>query len=122
MNVSRRLWVGMLLLVSLLFYGRTVTYPFVSWDDPMHLYENPLLTPSTIGGVGQFWMTPYRGLYIPVTYTAWSLLSAVAFDPTQDSALERLKPALFHTVNIAFHAFNGILVFFLLILLLTLAQ
>jgi protein O-mannosyl-transferase len=85
-------------------YLRSVQHEFVLIDDGLHLSENPYLNPPSFANILHFWKTPYQGLYIPVTYTFWGLITRVAGN----------DPKVFHLVNILLHATNTALVFFLI--------
>jgi tetratricopeptide (TPR) repeat protein len=100
-----------LVAATLLVYAKTLGFDFVTWDDGLHVYENPnLLSPSWEHWLG-FWTQPFKGLYIPVTYSAWNLIAWLSPGGAQ-------WPAPFHFCNLVFHLFNVLLVFEILKLLL----
>lgn len=74
----RRHWPVLLLLVgAALLYGRTVEYPFVNWDDPLHVYRNPaILAPSTLT-CAERWMPRQLGYPMPVTIGSYRLDAAL---------------------------------------------
>ncbi|MBV8781862.1 MAG: hypothetical protein JO353_10730, partial [Phycisphaerae bacterium] len=51
---------------------------FLDWDDNRHLTNNPLLR---LDRIGEFWSRPYFGLYVPVTYSIWTVLAVVSGAP-----------------------------------------
>lgn len=84
---------------------------FLSWDDQVNLYRNPRLNPPSIDAVASFWAAPYLELYIPVTYTAWSGLAALAYRSEPDAAGISLTPWVFHAANLLVHILNCAVVF-----------
>ncbi|HEY1686988.1 MAG TPA: tetratricopeptide repeat protein [Tepidisphaeraceae bacterium] len=90
-------------------YGRAATYDFIRWDDQQHLANNPFMHPPSWEHIAVFWHRPYFGLYVPVTYTLWSLVAMFAQVPGQGGKIE-FNPYLFHTVNIAAHFIAALLV------------
>lgn len=86
----------------LLILGTAAFFPalgggFLSWDDQQHFQMNAALQS---GNAAAFWLEPYYGFYIPVTYTVWTLLYKVA-----------PQPLTFHLLNLLLHVFNAWLVF-----------
>lgn len=87
-------------VVALIVFARVLTNDFVAYDDPLHVYENPVLSDTAA-----FWRAPYLRLYVPLTYTAWSLTAKLA----------GLEPAAFHAVNLALHCASAAMVVLLLV-------
>ena len=106
----------MLLLVGAVAaaYGQMARHDFLLWDDPGTVAGNPRLNPPTWSGVMHYWRHPEQGLYIPVTYSAWSILAAAAQLDQPDDRGIRLNPAIFHLANIAVHAATAVGVFLIL--------
>ena len=101
--------IALLLFVSsLLLYSRTVFYGFVWDDERVNLTSNKTLMQ---GDMVSFWQKPYQGLYIPVSYTVWSLVKKIFY------ANEKISPFAFHCLNVITHSVNCVLVFLLLALL-----
>jgi tetratricopeptide (TPR) repeat protein len=98
-----------LFFVSFLLYFRTVNFDFVWDDERIHLTANKELMREEIKS---FWIKPYSGMYIPMSYSTWSLIKRLFYPG------KAVSPSAFHFLNILFHSINGSLVFFLLILLL----
>jgi tetratricopeptide (TPR) repeat protein len=117
---------ALLLLVLLglpaLVFARIVAHDFVLWDDTIEIYKNPYLDLPTWQAVAELWRHPYINLYVPVSYTAFALLAAVARLPAPDPALGEtgalLDPRVFHAASCALHLLNTLLVFAVLRLLL----
>jgi hypothetical protein len=113
---TRRLfrWPLLVVVAVVIVFGRSVGFDFVSLDDEVHLVRNPYLNPFTAHGLATFWSQPYQGLYIPATYTAWGLLTFPARVVPSASGQPTLDPAIFHLANVALHAANAVLVWWIL--------
>ena len=107
---AARLLPLLVLAVTWAVLGEVVRGGFVRWDDNLHVTENPWLHPVTLAHIGHFWQTSYEGLYIPLSYTVYSLLALIARDP----ATQALNPHVFHAANLGLHLVNVLLVFALL--------
>ncbi len=106
---------SILFLVPIVFYSQTLTFDFVSFDDGLHIYQNPKLNPPSWSGVKEFWTRPYQGLYVPITYTVWSLEAAFAKrKPIGHQGRSSLSPILFHFGNLFLHGANGAIFYVLL--------
>ena len=100
---SLRPWWLLLIVLGIVFVAdlQSVSFDFVTWDDPLHVLENPLLTaPSTISLTDHF-LTPWFGYPIPVTVLSYRL----------DYLLFGLEPGGFHFTNVALHVLAVALVF-----------
>ena len=101
-----------LLIINIGLYWKFRNYDFV-WDDHhTHLHSNKNLMEDN---VGEFWKKPYTGLYIPVSYTTWNWIKDLSFKDVNGRRI--LDAKTFHSVNIFLHAFNSLLVLYLLYLL-----
>jgi tetratricopeptide (TPR) repeat protein len=98
-----------------LTFGQVVTFDLLRWDDPVNITRNPLLNPPSLEHALAFWLAPYAGLYVPVTYTFWSLEAALALLTAPSAG--QLNPAVFHAGNLILHALTAIALFWLLRLL-----
>ena len=88
-----------------------------SWDDRVNIYENPYLTSFSLSNTLVFWQESYRSLYIPLTYSIWSILSWFSqFYPLEPYGQ---NPHIYHSANIIFHVLNTLLVFSILKIVLT---
>jgi len=105
---ERSLRLPSLLLAALtaLTFLPVCTMDFVAWDDTHNLVANPHMNPPSLGGVGFYWANAYKDLYIPLTYTVWSALAAVA--RTADGGV--LNSYVFHTFNLLLHIGGALLV------------
>lgn len=85
-----------LLAAALVIYLPALGGGFLSWDDTQHLDGVRAFE------ISRFWTAPYYGLYIPLTYSAWSVLWR-AF----------AAPWAFHLFNVGLHALNAWFVYVL---------
>jgi hypothetical protein len=99
-------------------FGRLCTCEFTWYDDSATVHQNPSFNPPTCSKVMSYWNRfgpdAPMGLYVPLTYTVWGALAAVAYSPTAGSDGMHLNPWVFHTANVLLHAVNALLVFVLL--------
>ncbi|MBA3015886.1 MAG: tetratricopeptide repeat protein [Proteobacteria bacterium] len=104
---------GALVLVVAVVYGRVVGFEFLDYDDNLNVYENPLLSNISASNLLRFWQKPFEGLYIPLTYTVWALLTKISsFLPGSHDRI--FNPQLFHAANLLVHAANTVVLFSLL--------
>src|SRR4051812_24760820 len=96
----------LLSLLTLLIFSPVLQHGFLLFDDNVHLYENPLLRNASAKDMLQFWKAPYFGLYVPVTYSAWALLTRFLRMFTAG-----FPAGPYHGLNVLLHAANGVLVF-----------
>jgi uncharacterized membrane protein len=101
------------LLVTAVVFAPVCVAEFSGMDDAGNLVKNPRMNPPGLSAVGWYWSHSFADLYIPITYTIWSAIAAVARTPTADGAME-LNSYIFHTVNLLFHLGSAAVVFFIL--------
>lgn len=113
---GKRAWWPAALLVGavLAAFSPAMVAEFVTWDDRHNLFANERMNPPTLGSVMWYWGNPYKDLYVPVTYTVWSALAAVAQTETPDELGARLNPYIFHLFNILLHAGSALAAYALL--------
>lgn len=114
---SHFLMLGLFLITGAVFRD-VLSAGFVRWDDGLHVYANPYLHPVSSANLAHFWTTPYQNLYIPLSYTLYSLLAMIAHRaaplPTVDGLWVDLDPRVFHAAGLLLHSVNVLLVFTLL--------
>ncbi len=107
---SFKCWQAVLLflLLSFVFYGRSLNYDFVWDDERAHLtqHENFMT-----GNLKAIWK-PGSGMFIPFSYTAWYAIKKVSEDKNG-----RIKPFAFRFTNLILHGMSTWLVFVLLLML-----
>lgn len=106
-TIHKKYLACILFAVAVLFFFRTVSFEAV-WDD-----ERGYFTPGNqyimMNNTAAFWkFSP--GMYIPLSYTTWALVKK-NFSPFS------FDTAAFHLLNVLTHGSNGVLLFFLLLLL-----
>jgi tetratricopeptide (TPR) repeat protein len=98
-------WVVALVLVTLFTFGGLFRAEFTSWDDYGTVARNAHIASPTADSLAWLWTHPHMDLYVPVTYTLWWALSALAGGP---------NAALFHGTNVALHAAAAVVLFLLI--------
>lgn len=106
--VNRKYLIGILLALSFILYVRTLNYGFVWDDERIHLSNNQQLIK---GDLKSFWLKPYSGMYIPVTYSTWGFINIISGPD------KKISPKIFHALNAVTHSINCLLVFYLLLIL-----
>src|SRR3569832_2197608 len=106
-TIHRKYLACILFALAILLFGRTIKYAAV-WDD-VRVHFNPSNQQLMDTGVSAFWKN-HSGMYIPLTYTTWAVIKKTFSSPS-------FHPAPFHLLNVVTHAFNGVLLFYLLSLL-----
>jgi len=91
-----------------------VTFDFVDCDDSVHVVANRRLLPPSVQGVLWFWRNPYRGLYVPLAYTFFSVESYFTLSNTPADGMARVNPFVFHAGGLILHIVCACLVYLLL--------
>jgi protein O-mannosyl-transferase len=100
----RYLWAaGLPVLLTALFYLPSLYYPFVNWDDPKTIANNLHIRSLDFNSIKWLFSNFCLGFWAPLT-----LLSQAV-----DYRLGGLNPFQYHLTNLALHAINTLLVFFL---------
>jgi len=102
----RRLHIAILVAACLGVYGACLGHRFLGWDDTTHILENPLVNPPALANLPRLWTQATFGLYIPLTYSAWTLLAILS-----NALLDVIHPAVFHGANLLVHIVNVLLVY-----------
>ena len=96
----------LLLLAVLAVFWPILGFDFVNLDDDLNVYANVRVANPTLVNLLALWQAPYKGLYIPLTYSAWAGLAALGGAPAQ------APPAgLFHAANLAVHGASTLAAF-----------
>lgn len=84
-----------------LVFGPACGFPFLRWDDPTAVTENPLLHPPSLRNLAAIWSAPWSGLYVPASFTVYwvemHLSRLFAGEGVPD-------PRVFHTGLLLLHA------------------
>jgi tetratricopeptide (TPR) repeat protein len=92
-------------------FGSMVFHLPITIDDDYHVFDNPNMINVSWASFVSFWTAPTWGLYVPVVYSLWAILSQIThliYGTHQDLFLH---PFLFKFANLSFHLFNTFLVF-----------
>lgn len=100
----------LLVIIPVVIYFQAIGFQFV-WDDkPIYLNNSNFPDNFSIGDYLKFWNPANPGMYMPVTYTFWTL--GIILNKIFSNNL--FNPAIFHSLNIIFHILNGIFAFIIL--------
>jgi tetratricopeptide (TPR) repeat protein len=108
-----RLLLPLVVLITVMVFLPVCGHEFLYYDDSVNITENPSLASLSWANIRHFWQAPYLKLYIPLTYTLWSLQAALSRLLAASPDLP-LNPHLFHTVNVLLHSATTAVVFLLL--------
>jgi len=119
---SKKRWqsglaVVVLLLSTVIVYGRVCRHEFAGWDDPATIHHNPLFDPPTREKIAHTWVEPFKGLYTPVTQSYLGTLAFLAETKDIDREGIHLDARVFHTGSLVLHVLSVLLVFAILNLL-----
>jgi protein O-mannosyl-transferase len=105
-------YIAFLSLMVLVIYGQTINHDFVNYDDDFYVTENPFIKDglSWDGIEWAFSIEPKNSQWVPANWIPLTHLSHLI-----SVQLFGLNPAAHHLVNIAFHLFNVLLLFSLLV-------
>jgi len=103
-----------LIIATALALGGVVGNDFSLWDDPGTVWNNPDLNPPTWSGVLRYWREPAHGLYIPVTYSVWAAIAAMATLERPDNYGIMLHSWPFHLANLLAHVAAVLVVYAIL--------
>jgi tetratricopeptide (TPR) repeat protein len=106
-QIDKKYLACLLFFLSVLFFIRTKNYDAV-WDDERGHFT-PVFQSQMDHDIPAFWKS-HSGMYIPLTYTTWAIVKRIAVP-------QGFKPAPFHVLNVLTHSINGVLLFYLLLLL-----
>jgi Flp pilus assembly protein TadD len=82
-----------------------------------NIVDNENIKDANFKTVLHYWKKPFLKLYIPVTYTVWTIVwNGVSYFVPQDKEY-RTHAQVFHRVNLLFHILNSILIFFIISIL-----
>jgi hypothetical protein len=94
-------WLALVLSVLVLaVFGRAVLFPFVHWDDGLHVSENPVTLHPWAEGWRGLLLTPRLGYPVPVSQLSFCL----------DRLLFGLNAHAYHAENVCLHLANAFLV------------
>ncbi len=94
-----------LLIAGSTLYSKTIFFDFLNFDDDYNILLNEAVKSFDLKAI---WSQQYYGMYIPVVYTVWSLISQLSTNPS---------PMAFHLFNFFIHLFNAFQIYQLFIIL-----
>jgi protein O-mannosyl-transferase len=113
---NRRVLIRLALVgLTLIAHAAVCTHDFINMDDPQTISDNPRLKPPSLANIAYYWKNRGLELYVPCTYTVWSLTAA--FSASRRGSDYVLRPLGFHLVNLCCHALSVLIVFQILKLL-----
>jgi len=80
---------ALVLLAVCAVYAQTLSFSFVNWDDPQHVYRNPGLLDRANADPRDAWLTHNLGYPMPVTLATYALDRALWGPTTLTDALPR---------------------------------
>lgn len=98
-----------LISITIIVFIPILWHEFVAWDDDMLIHQNPFYHPFNLHSFLYFWGHHYEGLYMPLTYNLWGIISLIAkLPPAPDRP--SMSPTPFHAFNLLLHLINVLLV------------
>jgi Flp pilus assembly protein TadD len=96
-------WLAVL-AAALVVFSQIVGFDLLSWDDRLHLVDNPHLFPPRLAGLFELWTRPYFGEYVPATYTFFFIETLLGAALTGRSAAGvAASPWVYHLGSLALH-------------------
>lgn len=102
-NYKIRLLPICLFLAVFLFYSPVLQSDFITWDDPEHLIENPLVHSLHYNNIKNIFSTTVNNTYIPLSILSFAI----------EYHFFKLNPFVYHLNNLLLHCGVVILIFFL---------
>jgi protein O-mannosyl-transferase len=96
------LYLVLVVLFVAVLYRPVLFNDFTTWDDPLHVTENPTIKSLSIDSLAVHFEPTTRYMYHPLTMISYAL----------DWNVGEGKPFAFHFTNYLFHLINVMLVFF----------
>jgi tetratricopeptide (TPR) repeat protein len=96
---TRRAVIAAVGIATIAVFGSVLGFELLAWDDRVHTVDSP-----HIAHTAYYWGHFEQGMYMPVTFSAWSLLYRVF----------GANPAPFHGLNLLIHLANALGCFVLL--------
>jgi len=89
-----------ILLVTALAHSRQFENPFLFFDDPQNVVDNPSIRGFTAENLKTYFTTPLVGMYSPLVYLSFAI----------DYRIGALDATPYHVTNVALHLVNVLLV------------
>jgi protein O-mannosyl-transferase len=101
------------IVIALLAMFRAVGNDWSNYDDDLFLFRNPYYDPPTLASLGYYWTHGFRGLWTPVTHSAWWIVAKFSQIDAFEPGAIRLNPWTFHAFNVLLHCVASVLVYLL---------
>lgn len=96
---------AILIIATVAVYWQVRSFPFITLDDPVYVYENPSIQDGlTFKSVAWAFATDHAGFWIPATWLSYMV----------DFEFHGLNPGGYHLTNLLLHLANILLLFSLL--------
>jgi len=99
--------VALIILAVVISYHPALDAGFTNWDDDKYILNNSDILHVSKANIQKFFSESYMGNYHPLTMLSYAV----------DHDVAKLRPGQYHFTNILFHAFNSLLVFWLVLVL-----
>lgn len=104
----------LLVAIAVAVYAKTLGFHYTQIDDPKHIFENSSIKSPTLSSIKAIWSHPYFGLYIPATYSVWTIGGLLSRSTDLENRRTEPAPFIFHFFNLALHSINSLLVLLLI--------
>ena len=94
-----------ILIGTALVYSRTLQNDFLTWDDDIHVTNNPDIQSLSLHNIKTIFSSYYLSMYHPLVTLSFAI----------EYHFVGLHPAVYHATNVLFHLANVVLVFFLVL-------
>ena len=106
--------IAIIVITTLATLWPVVKCDFTHMDDDETVAQNQHVYPASLGGIVHIWTHAAMGLYVPVTYTVWSVIGWISGPGDALAAHPQPDPALFHAANLLIHVIASLVVFAIL--------
>jgi len=96
--------IGLIVLATILVYGRTVSFEFTNWDDNVLLLENEAVRSLSPAGIVEIFTPKAGATYQPIRVLSYAINWAIHED----------SPMGYHLINMILHGLGAVFLFLLL--------
>lgn len=93
-----------LFVVVFVAYSPVLSHELLQYDDDLNIIQNKNLSPPSTEGLLRIWSSGYEGLYIPLTYSAWFVVSLISTTTDESTGQIVHRAFAFHALNLMLHA------------------
>ena len=106
-STPNRLWLPLILLLTLIVFIPAFNNGFTNWDDPTYILDNPLIRQFNFDTIRNIFSEPYFGNYQPLHILSYAL----------EYQLYQLNPVGYHVTSVIMHLITTALVYRFIFLL-----